>query len=481
MAVSDLSRVSVTLVAFALRVTLASATSHAQPAHQTCSEDHYGTTTSSRPAPVVLDMFDGELTVCGSDDWYALDLPALVELSWIIELNHGDGDLDIELLSLERTVLATSDSATNQEHIQFISQEDQPVLLHVYGFAGATGHYSMSLSGLDFSPLCEAPTDGLESGQSTSSRVCRERANRHPLRLTPGEPVSVLLLGSEAAGDLDLVILDEEGRTISRSDGPGHRERVEFTPRVATLVAEVRGHEGAIGEYELSLASSADAAVSRLTTRGVVAVELPYPALDSGSTPSAPFSRPIEGATVELIDSELGTPLASTLSASDGSFELSARVLPENARLRVTSYAENDSYRVTVSANGKALAPYEVISNPLSTYPDPDNVSLSLASDSAMGGALNILHVVGQTLRSVLGPQTRRFEAQVLWSPGGWWFCGSCYSNDRLLISGSEEDPDQFDDTIIAHELSHMIVHRLSLDDSPGGSHDGSPTNPRRA
>jgi hypothetical protein len=65
-----------------------------------------------------------------------------------------------------------------------------------------------------------------------------------------------------------------------------------------------------------------------------------------------------------------------------------------------------------------------------------------------------------------------------VWDRGQAHACGSCYSDGQLLLAGAPEDTDEFDDAVILHELGHLIVDHLGRDDSPGGSHDGSRTDP---
>lgn len=43
---------------------------------------------------------------------------------------------------------------------------------------------------------------------------------------------------------------------------------------------------------------------------------------------------------------------------------------------------------------------------------------------------------------------------------------------DRLYFNGHEDDPDEFDDSVILHEFGHRVMAKLSRDDSPGGDHN---------
>jgi hypothetical protein len=52
---------------------------------------------------------------------------------------------------------------------------------------------------------------------------------------------------------------------------------------------------------------------------------------------------------------------------------------------------------------------------------------------------------------------------------------------DRIVIQGVDADTDEYDDTVLMHEFGHFLERAFSESDSPGGSHNGSPTDPRLA
>lgn len=59
---------------------------------------------------------------------------------------------------------------------------------------------------------------------------------------------------------------------------------------------------------------------------------------------------------------------------------------------------------------------------------------------------------------------------------------GTYYSGDATIhLLGAASDDDGYDDTVILHELGHFIEDSVGRSDSPGGGHDGSPTDPNLA
>jgi hypothetical protein len=55
------------------------------------------------------------------------------------------------------------------------------------------------------------------------------------------------------------------------------------------------------------------------------------------------------------------------------------------------------------------------------------------------------------------------------------------YINSRPANKNGFADPDEFDDTVIAHELNHFVIMKLSKSDSPGGNHDAVQNPPTQA
>src|SRR6188474_508514 len=58
---------------------------------------------------------------------------------------------------------------------------------------------------------------------------------------------------------------------------------------------------------------------------------------------------------------------------------------------------------------------------------------------------------------------------------------GTYYLNGGIFLLGATSDDDGYDDTVILHEIGHFVEDMYGRSDSPGGSHDGSPTDPNLA
>lgn len=68
------------------------------------------------------------------------------------------------------------------------------------------------------------------------------------------------------------------------------------------------------------------------------------------------------------------------------------------------------------------------------------------------------------------------------WAPGSDTACGtSCYSSyggHTIYVLSTPDDTDEYDDPVLGHEFGHFLEAAFSRTDSPGGAHDGSPTDP---
>jgi hypothetical protein len=98
---------------------------------------------------------------------------------------------------------------------------------------------------------------------------------------------------------------------------------------------------------------------------------------------------------------------------------------------------------------------------------------------SGASPAFNILDqgVIAMDVLRAMGETPVQLNAR--WAQGSTQ--GTYYSNSTIFMLGSASDDDGYDDTVILHEIGHFVEDRLSRTDSPGGAHDGSPTDPNLA
>ena len=194
---------------------------------------------------------------------------------------------------------------------------------------------------------------------------------------------------------------------------------------------------------------------------------------------------PVRGALVELVQIADGAVLAEGITGEDGTYELRVPITnPTFARLEVVSIVSGDGIIVTVVDREDAV-PYRVTTERFLVRPADDvEVLIEIDADET-APAFNIADVAADGLRFI---ETRLpelpsddLDLEVIWALGVASPCGTCFNGFRIDLTGAPEDPDGYDDDIILHEVGHFVQAHLSHDDSPGGQHDGTPTDPTLA
>lgn len=86
-------------------------------------------------------------TMCGDDDFYAVDVPAGTELSADIAFDQGVADLDLEILDLDLRVVDSSTGAGGSEQVSFTTLRDGLHYVRVFrnGISGVP-EYSLNIS-----------------------------------------------------------------------------------------------------------------------------------------------------------------------------------------------------------------------------------------------------------------------------------------------------------------------------------------------
>jgi hypothetical protein len=100
-------------------------------------------------ATAVGDGTYGGLTITEGDvNVYAVNVTAGQQLSARIEFESSVGDLDMVLVDPDRVVpLAVSDGIADNESITYVPRTNATYYVGVYGFANATGSYTLTVNG----------------------------------------------------------------------------------------------------------------------------------------------------------------------------------------------------------------------------------------------------------------------------------------------------------------------------------------------
>ncbi len=213
----------------------------------------------------------------------------------------------------------------------------------------------------------------------------------------------------------------------------------------------------------------------------VIAVELTVTATYEDRAPRADGSedvttKPIRGARFEVL-ADGDVLLAEGVLDADGQGGAAFEAIAGEA-IRVRILALNAHRLSAVAVRSEDYAVYAAESAPAGAV---EEMMIPVhASAGAGGGAFNLFDGVASAVRTLTGRYGPTAGLDVVWTPGVGHGCGSCYlpGAHAMLVGGAAGDPDQWDDSVVLHELGHWFEAQLAATTNPGGPHDGSPTDP---
>ncbi len=204
--------------------------------------------------------------------------------------------------------------------------------------------------------------------------------------------------------------------------------------------------------------------------------------------------QPVRGATVHGVNS-VGVVVAEATTNASGDYTL---YVTENTNIRVRVRAELLQYgapewRFSVTDNTNSNALY-VMDGSLSNSGDIDSVRNLHAGSGWAGSSYEntraaapfaILDSVYQALQHVLAasPNVRLAPTQLRWSINNRAVDGSRSSgaigtsfydpseNNMYILGDEDNDTDEYDRSVIQHELAHYLEDTVSRSDSLGGDH----------
>ncbi len=206
-------------------------------------------------------------------------------------------------------------------------------------------------------------------------------------------------------------------------------------------------------------------------------------------------TAPVRRAQVQLIASD-GTEIQRTFTDESGAFTLHLFNTTDTAKVVVSTSADPTQYPLAVRncppsptdqfPPGCTDELGDVYQFSTSLFTGPQNLNqLVITEASGIGGAFNIFDIMlnGQEFARVnlnmsAFPATPPVTVQ--WKKG-FETVTSYYDGTKIVVQGVVTDTDEYDDPVLMHEFGHFLERAFSKSDSPGGSHNGSPTDPRLA
>ncbi len=254
------------------------------------------------------------------------------------------------------------------------------------------------------------------------------------------------------------------GDTVERCSGG------QPTSTDCTLTGQVCGYGGDAAGYGC-------VAPTAFEVHGTVRYEDREPLTSGALGPiTTKVSRSAQVAVV--LDSNMSV-LATALTADDGTYTLRYDTTAgATVHVMVTAQSTVPARPIRVMRTQNALHGF---GGPAFTAADHTTQNILVTDASATSEAFNILDqgvMAMDVIRNQMGnPTPTMLTAR--WSRGS--NNGTYYSNRTIFLLGASSDDDGYDDTVILHEIGHFVEDTEGRSDSPGGSHDGSPTDPTLA
>lgn len=225
--------------------------------------------------------------------------------------------------------------------------------------------------------------------------------------------------------------------------------------------------------------SGVDANLGPHTITGVVRYE-DRPQQSSGRLGTVQ-QLPARAVSISLIAEDDGAVLAEGVTGDDGTFTLSfdSTMSPaEPVHLLAATFSEDPNRPVQVLRSDGTVHGFG--GPPFGNEATSQDLLVTESSGSA--GAFNVydqLVLNADTIRAELGRTPEMLTAR--WQLGS--NDGTYYrrGGNTMHLLGASSDDDGYDDTVILHEAGHYVEDTIGRSDSPGGQHNGSPTNPTLA
>jgi hypothetical protein len=219
---------------------------------------------------------------------------------------------------------------------------------------------------------------------------------------------------------------------------------------------------------------------------------------------AATTSKPIRGATVELLNGVNGPVLGTTSTNASGAYSFPAVSTPSGpVVVRVRAELRDANADVTVKDNTSSDALYVLDSAPVT--PTTAAPAINLSANSGWGSTsytqprsaapFAVLDVIYQGIQKVrsAAPGQVLPPLQIFWSTrntnsGGttnaelaagqigtsFFSLGSTSGFRIYLLGDAATDADEYDSPVVAHEWGHYLQSAVSTDHSVGGPHTGS-------
>jgi hypothetical protein len=208
-----------------------------------------------------------------------------------------------------------------------------------------------------------------------------------------------------------------------------------------------------------------------------------------------PALTPVRRALVRLLAASDNRELERSFTKDDGSFTLDLADVTVPAFVTVATSGDPERYPLIVRdcprSKDRTFPCTDKLGNVYVFQTSSFTGSMALGQmtiteASGLAGAFNIFDLMlkGQdfardNLNNGAFPSTP--ELLVEWKKGSETTTSLWSESLGMIIiqgNGTGGDTDEFDDPVLMHEFGHFLQSKFSKNDSPGGPHNGSPTDP---
>jgi hypothetical protein len=435
------------------------------------------------------------LRICPRDeDWFAVDLQKDDRLSVAITPGDRAGPLALAVLSPEAVELGSTTGAGVELRVgELRAPLAGRYLVRVAGHRGGQGEYVLQVEQETRSCAAAVPIPGelaagaLALGDAASGNVAHGQEILYRVTLVAGERIEAQAAYDASRGDLGLGIYhlaSEALRPLVLGEGSGGRARLRYGPvsREEEVYLRVFTASATGNAFTLSLSRTLATESRQGRVLGLARYE---DRLATAEGLGPPELLPVAFAEVEIYREADGYVVGSGSTDNQGRFEVSfvnygepalaTRVLARRHR----AFAALEVQRSEVCPEIYAARARGTIDS--ATQPEAQVEIVARASDA--GGAFNIYFSLDRALQflEVLSFSPPPIGLTAFWERVVRQDCGSCYWGGAIFVGGGASDPDEYDDAVLLHEFGHFYEEAYGRSDSPGGSHDGSPTIPALA
>ena len=186
------------------------------------------------------DTVENGLTIhdAGDDDWFKWTAFTGGDITIDLLFPHAFGDLALEFYDSGRNLVASSQTATDNEQVMATVQAGKKYVVHVFGVNGDLHPgYSLSIDGPEILPDAFEPNDNMSNAadlgsgdQSHEGLTIHEGSDEDWFEWTPSldGPLVVDFLFKSSLGDIDVELFDADNQLLTSSSSFGDNEQLEY-------------------------------------------------------------------------------------------------------------------------------------------------------------------------------------------------------------------------------------------------------------